>query len=512
MSPSSIIVNNITRKLRTLRRRGVKHILMRFSGIANVLPSRTNDGRNCSVVGSSLTSREKAQETRAEQGLCDTITTMRVVDLIGQKRRGEEHTPDEINFLVGNYARGTVPDYQMSAWLMAVLWRGLSEAETFALTGAMVHSGDVLDLSALPGVPVDKHSTGGVGDKTTLAVVPILASAGVPVAKMSGRGLGHTGGTLDKLESIPGLRTRLSIPEAVAQVEKVGACICAQTDRLVPADFKMYALRDATNTVESLPLIAASIMSKKIAGGSRAVVLDVKVGSGAFMKTLDEARALAHLMIKIGAAHEQRVVALLSSMDMPLGCAIGNQVEVQEIVGLLQNNPAAETRLRRLVCALAGAGFVVAGMTPTWDEGQALAARQIESGAAWRKFLEIVEAQGGDTAVLRDAARMPLPRVNWEVQATQSGFITHIDAQKVGLAAMHLGAGRAAKEDRINFAAGVVLRKTVGSQAAAGSVIATLRTSEEAAAREAAIDVQAAFTVSPIALPEEPLIYETLGL
>ncbi len=437
---------------------------------------------------------------------------MRVVDLIGKKRQGQEHTADEICFLVQSYARGTIPDYQMSAWLMAVLWRGLSKPETFALTGAMVQSGDVLDLSALPGVPVDKHSTGGVGDKTTLAVVPILASAGVPVAKMSGRGLGHTGGTLDKLESIPGLRTQLSIPEVLAQVGKIGACICAQTDRLVPADYKMYALRDATGTVESLPLIAASIMSKKIAGGSRAVVLDVKVGSGAFMKTLDDARALASLMIQIGAAHGQRVVALLSGMDAPLGYNIGNRVEVREIVSLLQNNPWTESRLRSLVCALAGAGFVVAGAVPTLADGKALAARQIESGAAWQKFIQIVEAQGGDADVLRNAAKPPQPRVRWDVKATQSGYVTHVDAQKIGLAAMRLGAGRLTKEDRIDPTAGVVLRETLGKPVAAGNVIATLYTSGEDAAREAAEEVQAAFTVSPEAGPNEPLIYETLGL
>ena len=437
---------------------------------------------------------------------------MRVVDIIGQKRRGQAHTASEIDFLVQNYARGAVPDYQMSAWLMAVMWRGLTEEETFALAGAMVASGDVLDLSALPGVPVDKHSTGGVGDKTTLAVVPILASAGVPVAKMSGRGLGHTGGTLDKLESIPGLRTQLSVPEVLAQVEKVGACICAQTDRLVPADYKMYALRDATETVESLPLIAASIMSKKIASGSRAVVLDVKVGGGAFMKTLGEAHALAALMIKIGAAHGQRVVALLSDMDAPLGFSIGNRVEVREVAGLLQNNPHTEPRLRRLVCALAGAGFVVAGVTPTWDAGQTLAARQIESGAAWAKLVEIVEAQGGDAHFLHDAAKPPLPRVTWDVKATQSGFVTRLDAQAIGLAAMRLGAGRATKEDHIDPTAGVVLRETVGRPIAAGSVLATLYMSSEDAAHEAADAVQAAFTVSPDPVPDEPLICETLGL
>ncbi|MDQ2686631.1 MAG: thymidine phosphorylase, partial [Armatimonadota bacterium] len=380
---------------------------------------------------------------------------MRTVDLIVKKREGSTLSQQEIAFLVGGYMRGDIPDYQMSAWLMAVLWRGLTEPETFALTGAMVASGETLDLSSLPDVPVDKHSTGGVGDKTTLAVVPILASAGVPVAKMSGRGLGHTGGTLDKLASISGLRTELSQEEILAQVRRVGACVCAQTEQLVPADRKMYALRDATGTVESLPLIAASIMSKKIAGGSRAVVLDVKVGGGAFMKTLDEARALAALMVRIGAAHGQRVVAVLSDMNAPLGRSVGNWLEVQEIVGLLQNHPDTEPHLAQIVRRLAALGFVVAGHTPSVEDGETLAVRQIESGAAFEKLCEIAAAQGGDAACLRHPEGMT-QAPHQDVLASQSGFVKHIDAQAIGLAAMRLGAGRAAKDDVIDPLAGIV--------------------------------------------------------
>ena len=437
--------------------------------------------------------------------------TMRTVDLIAKKRDGGALSPDEIAFLIGGYVRGDVPDYQMSAWLMAVLWRGLTDPETFALTGAMVASGGTLDLSSLPGVPVDKHSTGGVGDKTTLAVVPILASAGVPVAKMSGRGLGHTGGTLDKLAAIPGLRAELSTNEILSQVRRVGACICAQTEQLVPADRKMYALRDATSTVESLPLIAASIMSKKIAGGSRAVVLDVKVGGGAFMKTRDQARALADLMVKIGQAHGQRIAAVLSDMDAPLGRNVGNWLEVQEIIGLLQNDPDTEPRLARMVRYLAALGFVLAGRTRNVTEGEALASRQIESGAAFETLCEIAAAQGGDTACLRTPGVVE-QAPSRDVLAPQSGFVTRIDAQAVGLAAMRLGAGRAVKDDTIDPLAGIVLRVPVGGGVARGGVIATLYTNNVDAAPQAAEEVAQTFTFAPRPPPDVSLIYETVGL
>lgn len=436
---------------------------------------------------------------------------MRTVDLIVKKRNGTALSQQEIAFLVGGYVRGGIPDYQMSAWLMAVLWRGLSDAETFALTGAMVASGETLDLSSLPAIPVDKHSTGGVGDKTTLAVVPIWASAGVPVAKMSGRGLGHTGGTLDKLAAIPGLRTELSQDEILAQVRRVGACVCAQTAQLVPADRQMYALRDATGTVESLPLIAASIMSKKIAGGSRAVVLDVKVGGGAFMKTLGEARTLAALMVRIGAAHGQRVVAVLSDMNAPLGHSVGNWLEVQEIIGLLQNRADTEPHLAQVVRRLSALGFVVAGRTPSMEQGEALAARQIASGAAFEKLCEIAAAQGGDIACLRHPETMAQAPAQ-DVLARQSGFVTHLDAQAIGLAAMRLGAGRAAKDDVIDPLAGIVLRVPLGGVVTQGNVLATLFTHNADAAPQAAEEVSQAFTFAEQPPPVAPLIYETVGL
>ena len=317
---------------------------------------------------------------------------MHTLDIIHKKRLGEAHTEAELGFLIDGYVAGRIPDYQISAWLMAVLWRGLTDAETFALTDAMVDSGETLDLSSLPGPCLDKHSTGGVGDKTTLAVVPILASAGVQMPKMSGRGLGHTGGTLDKLEAV-GARVSFTRDEILAQVKAVGACICAQTQTLVPADRKLYALRDATDTVQSLPLIAASILSKKIAGGCPAIVLDVKVGGGAFMKTLPEARALAEIMIAIGEARGRSMAAVLSDMDAPLGRAVGNRLEVREVAALLADTSDTDPRLRSLVLTLAGASFLLTGKAATLDAGRALALTQIESGAAADKLLRLTQVK-----------------------------------------------------------------------------------------------------------------------
>ena len=437
---------------------------------------------------------------------------MRVVDIIRRKREGGRHPDEEIQFLVQSYAQGMTPDYQMSAWLMAVLWRGLSEGETFALTAAMVASGDVLDLTGLPGPFLDKHSTGGVGDKTTLAVVPILASAGVQMPKMSGRGLGHTGGTLDKLESLGGTRIEMTADEIRAQVRAVGACLCAQTSRLVPADRKMYALRDATDTVGSLPLIAASIMSKKIAGGCPSILLDVKVGGGAFMKSLPDARALAQLMIQIGAASGRKVAAVLSDMDMPLGYSIGNRVEVREVVRLLQDDPQTEARLKSLVLTLSGAGFLLAGRVGSLAEGEALAAAQIASGAAGTKLREIIAYQGGDTDFLTDDAKPPVAGVRLDVSATQGGWVQRLDAEAIGLAAMRLGAGRAAKEDQIDPTAGVILHRTIGQFVTQGEAVATLYTNDEASARAVAPLVWDAFALGPITPDPQPVIYETIGL
>lgn len=426
---------------------------------------------------------------------------MRPVEVIEKKRDGHELTAVEIEEFVLGYAGGRVPDYQMSAFLMAVVWRGMTDPETFALTDAMVKSGRVLDLSSIPGVKVDKHSTGGVGDKVSLAVVPILAAGGVPVAKMSGRGLAHTGGTLDKLESIPGLRVKLTAEEIVAQVKTVGACISAQTADLAPADGKMYALRDVTGTVPSLPLIASSIMSKKIASGADAIVLDVKVGRGAFMKTLPEARSLAELMMRIGEARGKKVIATLTAMDTPLGRAVGNWLEMAEIGDLLEGKPSDE-HLMAAVVHLAGLGFKLGG-----KEGVSDALTVLKSGAAWQKWKEILAAQGGDVSVFERGQEARFVR---EVPSPESGYVADIDALAIGNAAMRLGAGRQKKEDTVDPLAGVWLAKSVGDNVAAGEPVARLYASDESKLDDALSLAQAAFTISYARKKPAPLIYETL--
>jgi len=436
---------------------------------------------------------------------------MRVIDIIDKKRLGGEHSDEEIHFLVRNFAEGGIPDYQMAAWLMAVVWRGLSPAETFSLTGAMVASGDTLDLSDVGRPTVDKHSTGGVGDKTTLAVVPILAAGGVAVAKMSGRGLGHTGGTLDKLESIPGTRTFLEVAEILRQVKDVGACLCAQTPALVPADQKMYALRDATSTVQSLPLIAASIMSKKIAGGGKSIVLDVKVGSGAFMETIEDARALARLMVDIGKAYDRRVVAVLTDMNVPLGFNVGNSVEIREVVALLKNEAGGERRLRELVVYLCGVAFELAGLAASVDAGRSVAESLIASGEAFEMLCKIIQAQGGDPDYLRHTEKQAAAGVTLDIQSPRGGSIRHIDASVIGLAAMRLGAGRETKDSVIDHSAGIVLRHTVGDVIAQDTTIATLYTATESAAHRVATEVAGAFEIVDGDVDQSPLVYETIS-
>ncbi len=433
---------------------------------------------------------------------------MHTLDIIHKKRLGEAHTEAELGFLIDGYVEGRIPDYQMSAWLMAVLWRGLTDPETFALTTAMVDSGETLDLSPLPGPCLDKHSTGGVGDKTTLAVVPILASAGVQMPKMSGRGLGHTGGTLDKLESV-GARVGFTTDEILAQVREVGACVCAQTDTLVPADRKLYALRDATDTVQSLPLIAASILSKKIAGGCPAIVLDVKVGGGAFMKTLPEARALAEMMIAIGKARGRAMAAVLSDMDAPLGRAIGNRLEVREVARLLAGDAGADPRLRSLTLTLAGASFLLTGKAATLDEGRTLAQSQIESGAAAKKLREIITAQDGDAALLDAPPNAAIVR---EVRAMRGGFVAGIDAEAIGRAAMRLGAGRETKDQTIDPEAGIVLGHVVGEAVTAGDVLATLYTERGGSAEAEAQAILDCFALTDTAPAPCPVLLETIGL
>ncbi len=385
---------------------------------------------------------------------------MRAVDIIRRKRLGEELTKEEIEFMVLGFTRGEIPDYQMSAFLMAIVWRDMSERETVDLNLTMAQSGDMLDLSGIARVVVDKHSTGGVGDKTTLVVAPLVASLGLAVGKMSGRGLGFSGGTLDKLESIPGFNVDLTRQEFMELLDKHGLVVAGQSADLAPADGKMYALRDVTATVESLPLIASSIMSKKIASGSSAIVLDVKVGRGAFMKTEADAVQLAETMVKIGRGAGRRVSAVISDMEQPLGYAVGNALEVAEAIATLQGQGPEDLVEHCLV--VAAEMLVLAEKCPTPEAGRDLLTAAIDSGDAVAKFREWVRAQGGDDRVVDDPALMPQARLAKPLPSPQSGYVAAINAMEVGLATVALGAGRQKKGDRVDHAVGVVLHKKVG--------------------------------------------------
>lgn len=397
---------------------------------------------------------------------------MRMVDVIHKKRMGGELTKEEIAFFVRGYTAGTIPDYQAAALIMAICFQGMTSRETGMLTLEMAASGDAVDLSPISGVKVDKHSTGGVGDKTTLVTGPIAAACGVKVAKMSGRGLGYTGGTVDKLESIPGYRTDLPRQEFFHVVDRTGMALIGQSGNLCPADKKLYALRDVTDTVESLPLIASSIMSKKIAAGADAILLDVKVGSGAFMKTLPEARALAGEMVKIGKEVGRRTVALITDMDRPLGRYIGNALEVREAVEVLQGQ--GEERLTALCLELAANMVWLARLAHGLEEARQMAAEALSSGRAFQQLCATVEAQGGDSGFLREPEKLALSTEVCRVKMPESGYISHLNAELCGLAAAELGAGRETKESAIDHGAGVVLLKTVGDYAKRGQDIALL--------------------------------------
>jgi pyrimidine-nucleoside phosphorylase len=429
---------------------------------------------------------------------------IRPVDLIARKRDGGRLAAEEIEGLVLGFARDQIPDYQMAAFLMAVCFRGLDPAETTALTMAMVRSGEVIDLGPLAPRAVDKHSSGGVGDKISLVLVPLVASAGVPVPKLSGRGLGHTGGTLDKLESIPGVRTTLSVREFVAQVERVGCAIAAHSDALVPADARLYALRDVTATVESIPLIAASIMSKKLAAGAGAILLDVKCGRGAFMKTEDGARALAQTMVEIGRAAGRRTAAVISAMERPLGHAVGNALEVAEAMATLRG--AGPPDVEALSLALGGWMLVLGGRAGTPEEGRADLERRLRAGEGLAKFAEMIRAQGGDASVVDDPGRLPQAPVRAPVPAPAPGVVTAVDAAAIGMAAVRLGAGRAKKGDPVDPAVGIVIERTVGDRVEAGERVAVVHARGEAEADRAVRDVAAAYTWGDASPWEAPLV------
>jgi pyrimidine-nucleoside phosphorylase len=431
---------------------------------------------------------------------------IRPAELIERKRDGHELSAEEIRDLVLGYTRGEIPDYQMAAFLMAVYFKGLSSAETFALTDAMIASGETIDLRAALGRKcVDKHSTGGVGDKTSIAVGPIVAACGVPFGKMSGRGLGHTGGTLDKLESIPGYRVELTTAEFVAQVREIGLAIIGQSADLVPADKRLYALRDVTATVDNVSLIAASIMSKKIAGGAEAIVLDVKVGDGAFMKTLEDARALAEAMIELGRRAEREVVCLLTDMDQPLGRAVGNALELREAITTIRGEGPPD--FAELVLSSVGHLLALSDLGVDESEGRRRAERAVADGSALAAYERWIRAQGGDP----DETALPAAPVVRTVTARSAGWVVGLGAIRVGLAALRLGAGRRTKEDEIDHSVGVVCLKKRGDRIAEGDVLAEVHARDEAAAGEAASEVLAAYELGAAPPRERRIVLDVLG-
>lgn len=397
---------------------------------------------------------------------------MRMVDLIVKKQQGKELTKEEINFIISGFTNGTIPDYQMSAFAMAVYFQDMTDNERMEMTMAMAESGDQIDLSAIEGIKVDKHSTGGVGDTTTLVLAPLVASTGVPVAKMSGRGLGHTGGTIDKLESVPGFHVEISEEKFMELVNKNKVAVVGQSGDLTPADKKIYALRDVTGTVNSLPLIASSIMSKKIASGADAIVLDVKVGAGAFMKTPEDAEKLARAMVSIGNLAGRKTMAIISDMSQPLGRAVGNTLEVEEAIETLKGNGPKD--LEEL-CLVLGAQMVyLGGGAESLEDAKALLKEKLTNGEALEQFKIFLEAQDGNPNVVEDYSLMPQASITKDVKATESGYITEITADDIGVAAMKLGAGRETQESVIDLAAGLMLHKKVDDYVEKGDVIVTL--------------------------------------
>ncbi len=397
---------------------------------------------------------------------------MRMVDIIEKKRDGKELSTQEINFFIEGYTKGDIPDYQASALAMAIFFQDMTDRERADLTRAMVNSGDTIDLSGIKDIKVDKHSTGGVGDTTTLVLAPLVASLGIPVAKMSGRGLGHTGGTIDKLESVKGFHVELTKEQFINLVNKNKLAVMGQSGNLTPADKKLYALRDVTGTVNSIPLIASSIMSKKIAAGADAIVLDVKTGNGAFMKTEKDAKELAHAMVRIGNHVGRKTIAIISDMSQPLGFAIGNALEVKEAIETLQGKGPQD--LTELVLTLGSQMVILARKAQTTKEARAMLKEAIDSGKAIAKFKEFLQNQGGDASIVDDTTKLPQAKYQIELLALKSGYVSRIIANEIGVASMMLGAGRATKEDTIDLAVGLVLHKKVGDKVAEGESLLTI--------------------------------------
>lgn len=429
---------------------------------------------------------------------------MRMYDLIMKKRDGASLTRDEIHYMITEYVAGTIPDYQMSAFLMAVYFKGMTEEETLAMTLEVAHSGDMVDLSGISGIKVDKHSTGGVGDKTTLIIAPIVAACGVKVAKMSGRGLGHTGGTVDKMESIPGMKTSLDQSQFFQIVNDTGLCVIGQSGNLAPADKKLYALRDVTATVDSIPLIAVSIMSKKLAAGNDCILLDVKTGSGAFMKTVEDSIALAKEMVMIGENAGKRTVALITDMDIPLGHNIGNSLEVIEAVETLKGHGPAD--LTEVCLNLAANMLYLAGKGDV-ETCKSMAQSVIDDGSALERLIAMTEAQGGDSSVIKDTEQFAKAPYSYEVKAKKSGYITFMDTESCGIASAMLGAGRETKESDIDFTAGIILHSKVGDAVEEGQVIATMYASDETLFEGASAKYEEAVTIGETKAKEEPLIF-----
>ncbi len=426
---------------------------------------------------------------------------MLMTDLIAKKRDGGELSAEEIQFMVDGYVRGDIADYQMSAMCMAILFRGMTDRETLDLTMAMMHSGEVVDLSGIDGIKADKHSTGGVGDKTSLILCPMVAACGLRIAKMSGRGLGHTGGTLDKLESFPGYNVSIGEKRFIENVNRIGIALIGQTADIVPADKKLYALRDVTGTVPSIPLIVSSIMSKKLASGADVIVLDVKCGSGAFMKTEEQARELARGLTRIGRLAGKKCAAVITDMDQPLGCAVGNALEVKEAISVLRGETRGD--LLELCLTLGSCILTEAGVAEDTDTARRMLQGTIDSGAALKKLAELVEAQDGEAHDVYDTARLPLAPVQLEVPSDTSGYLSHIECEKVGLISMHLGGGRATKESAIDLSVGLVLHKKVGDHVEKGESLGTIHAANMEKAQEAAELLRAccSFSDAPVQRP-----------